>query len=318
MFNVQLMPICDVKLKTSKYNLPVSNTIEPENKAINANPHILLNAFQAYHFSNKPVAFCSLRNAIIEDDIAEEIEYELEKSQSDDWDCNIYDVHSVSAYLEAIKTNGFKTKKIIAVGGESIVFELEDGNILKLSARYNYSDNNPKLYAPEIDRGEILMEEPHYLADGFPIDYVSYVIQKKGDINVDPADISDFIENQVEPLGYKVSDYNYDQFAYFKDEDGKKIVRAVDLRCISKGFDRNIFENMIEAADMPECYDRNCIIRDVLIDKIYGKSFDVTEHHFLVKNMVIKINKEVKNGVSLMDATNSVLQENGKEPLKTF
>lgn len=228
-------------------------------------------------------------------------------------------VHSASAYEDALKVGGFEVEKVLAVGGESIVYELKDGNILKLAATHCYDDiGTHGLYAPELKRGVIKTENTHFTYKGKEIDSVNYLVQKKGDVNVSPDDIEKFVKNEVDARGYKVSDMRDDQFAYFINEKGEKVVKAVDLGCLSRNADMYYFEEITKAAKMPADIHRDFLVEGILRDKIFGKSFDYETQIKLLHGMRDTVNQQVEQGTPIKDAVNAILKQNNKAALRTF
>lgn len=138
--------------------------------------------------------------------------------------------HSVEGYAFVAKF--FNIKNFITLGGESAVFDLNDGNILKISVN-KYHDYLPEFYAPEVTRGVIKTERMYKifsLLEDKETDTFYYVIQKKGQLNVSEEDEKTLI-NKAKKAGYELDDLKWDQFAYF-DINGKKETRFVDLGCI--------------------------------------------------------------------------------------
>lgn len=140
--------------------------------------------------------------------------------------------HSISGYLEALKQ--FDVKEYVGLGMESAVFELNDGNILKLSCE-QYTPYNPEFHAPEIDRGIVKLAEKHTAMDKsyntFNTDEIYYVIQKKGELAQEESETSDICD-KARKKGLFASDIFPDQFAYFDTPNGREL-KCIDLGCIT-------------------------------------------------------------------------------------
>jgi len=139
--------------------------------------------------------------------------------------------HSPEAYARAAAH--FDYDKFITLGGESAVFKLKNGQILKMSI-YNYNPYIPKFHAPEHKRGIITFSENFKVIDLLHRDRktnrIYYVIQSKGVTNVKQKDIDEFLA-LCEKDGHPLVDIKYDQFAYF-NINNKPEVRFIDLGCI--------------------------------------------------------------------------------------
>lgn len=324
MISVQLMPACGKNTQLPKHKTAGVRQVEKKTIAI-FQPQIIPATVRSHQFNGK-ICFYTLQNVVFKRpnnnktelfdiDIANKIDEHIKKAQEKLFWGNIHDIHPAVAYAEAIKTGGFNVKEVIAVGGESLALELENGNVLKLSTKLNYPKFNSEVHAPEETRGIISIKGNHYV-DGIKVKNVNYVIQKKGDINVDKLDIADFLKEKAEPSGYYLSDDRYGQFAYFEDKNDKKIVRAIDLGCLSKTQERDIFDKIKEAEKPNKC--PIDLVLEILKEKIFGKSYNVATHRVKLCEMTLKVNEDVKQGTVLMDALNSILKENGKRLLKMF
>ena len=138
--------------------------------------------------------------------------------------------HSVSGYAYAAKF--FNIKNLITLGGESAVFTLRNGDILKISVN-KYNDYLPEFHAPEVTRGFVRTHKKHRIFDFFKnkeTNTLYYVIQKCGNFGVDEKDEKALIQ-KVKDAGYDLCDVKWDQIAYF-DINGNQEARFVDLGCI--------------------------------------------------------------------------------------
>lgn len=139
--------------------------------------------------------------------------------------------HSPKGYANAAAN--FDIKNFLTLGGESAVFSLEDGTMLKMSIS-EYNPYLPKFHAPEKRRGVITLSKKYPIIDlvhpSRTTDTFYYVIQEKGELNVLQRDIDDFLR-RCEKAGHPLVDIKHDQFAYF-NINGIDEVRFIDLGCI--------------------------------------------------------------------------------------
>lgn len=138
--------------------------------------------------------------------------------------------HSVEGY--AYIARFFNIKNFLALGGESAVFDLNDGNILKISVN-KYHEYLPEFHAPELKRGVIKTSAKYKIFSMLKdktTDTFYYVIQKKGQSGVSEEDQIDLIK-KVREAGYNLEDVNWEQFAYF-NINMEKQARFIDLGCI--------------------------------------------------------------------------------------
>lgn len=203
---------------------------------------------------------------------------------------------NVDAYIEALKE--FNVKDYIRLGGESVVFELNSGNILKLSCE-EYTPYIPKYHAPEIDRGVIKLSRKYPVInnyfEGYDIDEVYFVIQKKGDIATTGEDaIKLWHEAKMENL--YTYDYRYDQFAYFDTPNGR-MIKCIDLGCITDS-KYPILRNLKAIDKMPPR--QSC--------RLYGLLFNTLKDHFAstFANNSDRINDFVKSVKLRLEAGESI------------
>lgn len=140
--------------------------------------------------------------------------------------------HCLPGYIEVLKK--FDVKDFIRLGGESAVFELKDGNILKLSTE-KYPPYLPEYYAPELDRGVVKLSQEYTARNNkpsqrFDTDEIYYLIQRKGVPLTDAAKALS-VFNKAENEGLKTADFAASQFAYFDTPNGKE-VKCIDMGCI--------------------------------------------------------------------------------------
>lgn len=222
--------------------------------------------------------------------------------------------HCIEGYDEAAQN--FEIKKFIRLGGESAVFELEDGNILKLSAE-KYPPHIEKYHAPEIERGEIELSKTYIARNDKPsqrfnTNKVYYLIQKKG-IPLTDAAQSLGIYNAAEKDGFKTSDFAATQFAYFDTDNDKKEIKCIDLSCITDK-DYSLSRDF-EAIERMTPQD---------ICKPYGMTFFTLKKYFKdmfadsddINKYLASIKPRIDNGENIFDVVNEVLTENNKEQIK--
>lgn len=138
--------------------------------------------------------------------------------------------HSIEGY--AYVARFFNIKNFMTLGGESAVFDLNDGNILKISV-HEYHKYLPEFHAPEIKRGVIKTPVKYKIfsmLEEKKTDIFYYLIQKRGQFGVKEDDEKDLII-KAQKAGYGLDDIKWDQFAYF-DINGEKEARFIDLGCI--------------------------------------------------------------------------------------
>lgn len=126
----------------------------------------------------------------------------------------------------------FNIKNFITLGGESAVFSLNDGNILKISID-KYSKTLPEFHAPEIARGAIQTPVMYKIVNFLKEMHTNmfyFLVQPKGELHVSEFDKQELI-NKVQKAGYDLCDLKYDQFAYF-NINGEKEARFIDMGCI--------------------------------------------------------------------------------------
>lgn len=225
-------------------------------------------------------------------------------------------VHSSPAYAEAIKLGKFDVTKILDVGGESVIFELKDGNVLKLSLKH-YDESNPHFNIPEVARGIIELEGTHFTRNKEVKD-IKYVIQRKGEMNVSPEDIDKFLKNEITDKGYKITDMHESQFAYFTDEQGQKAVKIVDLGCVGEGNERLTFNYINKTAQMPAGKGREFDIFTLLRDEVMGKEFDYQKHAKPLRDKAKELNEKLEKGANLFDEINALRAEKNLPPVRTF
>lgn len=138
--------------------------------------------------------------------------------------------HAPAGYGAVAKL--FNIKNFIKLGGESAVFSLNNGDILKISVR-EYSPYNSELHAPEILRGSIKTPELYSIFSflkNIKTNMFYYLIQEKGEMHVAQED-KDNLLNKALKAGYKLWDIKWDQFAYF-NINGKREARFIDMGCL--------------------------------------------------------------------------------------
>ena len=138
---------------------------------------------------------------------------------------------SSDAYIQAIKEGGFEVESVEAVGGESAVFNLKDGNILKLSpAKYNLSIQgvNPQ----EFSRGVINLGDKKQLY---------YIVQMKVDVgSITPEEFRQ-LEKAALEQGCLLTDcilqggiIKQSNFGKYTDENGEEKTCIIDLGALKR------------------------------------------------------------------------------------
>ena len=234
-----------------------------------------------------------------------------------DWDLRISDglntrFHTISGYNEAL--SNFDVKNFIRLGGESTVFELQDGNILKLATE-KYAPFIKKYHAPEVKRGVINLSEMHTamsssISECYDTNKIYYVIQKKG-MPLTSAQAGDELFEAAKKDGYFGCDFRPEQFAYFKTEKGETL-KCVDLGCITDKV-------------YPISRDFEAIERMTVTDicNPYGKTFFTLERYYSdifkssddIHSFIQSITPRIKSGENIFKVMNEFLKEHGKPPI---
>lgn len=201
--------------------------------------------------------------------------------------------HCISGYIEALKY--FNVTKFIKLGGESAVFEFNNGRqVLKLSSE-QYAPFVPKYHAKEYERGTFALSKTMSANNAnyksIYINKIYYIIQEKGTPCVNSKQYDDIVE-EAEKDGYFLCDIKAGQFATFKD--GTKII---DTNIIVK--DKNYFLNR----DLLAC--SKMMTNEVT--KPYMQLHQVLKNHFpnttsdLILNFLKTIEQQIKNGKPLIE-----------------
>ena len=231
------------------------------------------------------------------------------------WDARIADTaaftrfHSITGYNEALAN--FDVKNFIRLGGESAVFELQDGNILKLATE-KYAPFLKKYHAPEIKRGLIKLSSKHLTKNTSPsqryyTDIIYYVIQEKGRPLTESSLGWPLFDSALDS-GYYVVDFGPEQFAYFNMQNREEI-KCVDLGCITNK--RYPISRDFEAIERMTAND---------ICNQYGMTYFTLEKHFsdilksdeAIRSFIESIAPRIKNGENIFKVMNEFLKEHGK------
>lgn len=159
--------------------------------------------------------------------ILNEIEKQItQKFSLPDYEFCCVTYNSPKDYIKAIKKANFHPTKFINVGGESVVVELKDGNILKLSHR-KYKTSISDICAPEISRGEIKLKKDKS---------IFYLIQKK--VNTGEITLKEFesLQEKAKEKGHILMDCMLDggeikqsNFGWYLNDKQERVPCIVDL-----------------------------------------------------------------------------------------
>lgn len=135
--------------------------------------------------------------------------------------------HPLEDYAKAFEESPYRVIGILDAGGESVVLELEDERVIKISQGKMFGDERGyrEFDLPILDSGSFLIEGADFSVEGY------YIIQQKVDMNVSDEDTKKFI-SMVERLGYEDIDIGYagqKQLGYWRGR-----VYLVDYNAVKK------------------------------------------------------------------------------------
>ena len=217
--------------------------------------------------------------------------------------------HCIEGYNEAL--NKFNVKDFVRLGGESAVFELQNNNILKMSAE-KYTPFLSEYHAPEIDRGEINLSREYRARNNtlnqyFDTNKIYYVVQEKGNPVRNSSEALPLFQ-KAEKEGLYAYDFAPDQFAFFETNKGKQ-VRCIDLGCIADSKyplarDLEVIEKMPAR--------NSCTPYGITYSTVKKYFFDVLKNSDEIMNMVNTISAKLQNGENIFSIMNNFLSKFGK------
>lgn len=114
--------------------------------------------------------------------------------------------HSLHDYAEAAAELNYKVKRFVTAGGESVVFELADGNILKISSIPLEKEHGLRPF-------DLPILEKH-LVKTKKGTTIQFYIQPQADTDIDTSDTITF-ETEINGLGYQFSDWGGHQLGWY-------------------------------------------------------------------------------------------------------
>lgn len=144
--------------------------------------------------------------------------------------------HPMDAYCDALMQLPYKVKRVLAFGLESLVLQLDNGKVLKLSTN-DYREFDPAIDIPQFDRGNIKTKEAYSFKDK-TVDNVYFLVQAKGRSPVYPFEVDKFMEDVLDPAGYEFFDIDESQLArYSEDREKPPRVVLIDTGAVRKKAD---------------------------------------------------------------------------------
>ena len=117
--------------------------------------------------------------------------------------------HPLGRYVAAFKDSPWLVLSVVAIGGNSIVFKLEDGNILHVTNKVLTSELGTRFFdLPMIKR--CALQSPG-------AQQVHYFVQPEAETPVSECAMRDF-QRQLEPHGWMLSDRSQHQLGVFQGE----------------------------------------------------------------------------------------------------
>lgn len=222
-------------------------------------------------------------------------------------------------YINALKKGGFNIKKYLTAGGESLVFELNDGNILKLSPiKYNFSIKG--LNPPEISRGKITFESSKGKNQN-----IYYLIQKKIITDTITQEELNTLNEIAQKEGCILIDsilkggiIKQSNFGHYIDENGIKKPCVVDLGVLKRKSERYAFEELVKMADNREIIKKgefSAHLSQTIFKKIIDSDNCEKNVEDIIEEFIQKASTSEEKPLNIMQ---EILKSNGLNPIKEF
>lgn len=231
---------------------------------------------------------------------------------------------SAKDYIKAIKQTGLKPAKFLTVGGESVVLELNDGNILKLSPnRYNY--NVDGACAPEISRGKVSIKSKNNNEKN-----VFYLVQNKVNVGGINKEELAALKQKVEAEGCILQDYKLEDgtikqnnFGWYLNDNNERTSCILDTGTLKRTPERHFFEELIQAADKDKISESdftNHMSNTLLINNIMQNMEKSSQGYYQEYNNIVNefVELSITQNIRPLNALQKTLQAHGLPPIKEF
>ncbi len=252
-----------------------------------------------------------------------EIEHKLKKCfRQEDMQNTTATSYCAKDYISAIEQSGFAVKDIAGIGGESVVFELENGKILKLSPLpYQYDIKGVTL--PSLSRGTIILNNKKQSKFYFlmqdkvnigEIDKKEFELLQAKARKEGCTELSDSI---LEDGSIKQSNFGW------RIQDGKKEFFVIDTGVPKRGPERHFYEELIKAENKVNITEidfsahmYNAIWERVTDSKDYTSISQYHKECALIKKEFIELANQP--GIKPLAALQQVFKNHGLEPLEEY
>lgn len=291
--------------------------ISPPKKAFNLNPiqkskpsYEACNALRAIAFSGKKDKLKEIKGTL--EICFQDIEYKLANVSG----------RTPEEYISAIRQGGFKVKELKNIGGESVIFELEDGSILKLSPdSFKYGVKGVTL--PELSRGKIVLDNNK--------DFY-FLIQEKVNVGGISEDEFNLLKEKAKKEGcpqltdcvFEDGSIKQSNFGWRINKKGERECFIIDMGVPKRGPERYFYEELIRCKDKKEISAGmfSGHMFNVIWDHVSNSDKDYTdirqyqkEVNEVADEFIERVNYD---GMTPLDAIQAVFKDHGLNALVEF